>query len=265
VHAKGAGARGYFEVTSDIAQFTSANFLSSVGKKTDLRVRFSTVAGGRGSADTVRDTRGFAFKLYTDEGNLDWLFFSEPVFPIRDGAKFPSFVHCQKGVPSNNLFDSSTFWEFMNANSEAYHALLMIFSDRGTPQGYQYSEIFGLNTYKFTKDAVCRSLLTQVSVLTVVGNLLLCEDTLETKRWRQEFHKRTSHRNSRAGPRLHEPLPLASYRRRKEVRELPRVGSLCTDYQTGCSRKIPSQHIRPHQGFTSDRLPSHTVWKNCPQ
>jgi catalase len=96
VHAKGAGARGFFEVTLDISQFTSANFLSEVGKKTDLCVRFSTIAGGRGSADTVRDTRGFAFKLYTDEGNLDWVFFSEPVFPIRDGSKFPSFVHCQR-------------------------------------------------------------------------------------------------------------------------------------------------------------------------
>ena len=155
VHAKGAGALGYFECTSaDIANYTSASFLSEFGKKTDLRVRFSTVAGGRGSADTVRDTRGFAFKLYTDQGNLDWLFFSEPVFPIRDGGKFPSFVHCQKGVPQTNLFDPSTFWQFMNANSEAYHAILMIFSDRGTPQGYEFSEIFGLNTYRFTKGSV---------------------------------------------------------------------------------------------------------------
>ena len=154
VHAKGAGARGFFEVTKDISDFTSANFLSKVGKKTDLRIRFSTVAGGRGSADTVRDTRGFAFKIYTDEGNLDWLFFSEPVFPIRDGGKFPSFVHAQKGEPASNIFNPTTFWEFFNSNSEAYHALLMIFSDRGTPQGYQYSEIFSLNTYKFTKNDV---------------------------------------------------------------------------------------------------------------
>lgn len=89
--------------------------------------------------------------MYTSEGNLDWLFFSEPVFPIRDGAKFPSFVHSQKGVPQNNLFSSSAFWDFANHNAEAYHALMMIFSDRGTPQSYQASDVFGLNTYKFTK------------------------------------------------------------------------------------------------------------------
>ena len=102
----------------------------------------------------MRDTRGFAFKLYTDEGNLDWAFLSIPVFPIRDGAKFPSFVHAQKGIPKNLIFDTSTFWEFFNANSEAFHALLMIFTDSGTPQGYQYARIFSLNTYRFTKDAV---------------------------------------------------------------------------------------------------------------
>ncbi|KIY01590.1 uncharacterized protein Z520_03142 [Fonsecaea multimorphosa CBS 102226] len=153
VHAKGAGAKGYFEVTSDISAFTSADFLSTVGKRTELRSRFSTTAGLRGSADSVRDTRGFAFKLYTDEGNLDWAFLSVPVFPIRDGGKFPSFVHAQKGTPKNLIFDTSTFWEFFNANSEAFHALLMIFTDSGTPQGYQFANIFSLNTYRFTKDA----------------------------------------------------------------------------------------------------------------
>ena len=109
VHANGTGAYGEFEVTQDITKYTSADFLSKFGKKTRLFCRFSTMAGGKDSADTVRDTRGFAFKLYTEEGNLDLLFFSEPVFLIRDGGKFPSFMHCQKGVPKNSLFDSSAF------------------------------------------------------------------------------------------------------------------------------------------------------------
>lgn len=150
VHAKGTGAHGVFECTTDMTGISNANFLSAKGKQTPLFCRFSTVAGRAGSADSVRDTRGFAFKLYTDGGNLDWLFFSEPVFPIRDGGKFPSFVHCQKGRPDSGTFDPNTFWTFMNANPETFHALLMIFSDRGTPKGYEYSEIFGLNTYKFT-------------------------------------------------------------------------------------------------------------------
>ena len=152
VHAKGTGAHGEFMVTDpNISNHTSAAFLNGMGKKTPLFCRFSTVAGGRGSADTVRDTRGFAFKLYTEEGNLDWLFFSEPVFPIRDGGKFPSFIHCLKGDPKDNLFSSSAFWDFHNHNPEAFHALMMIFTDRGTPQSYQDSKIFSLNTYKFTK------------------------------------------------------------------------------------------------------------------
>lgn len=101
VHAKGGGAGGYFECTSDeIQKYTKANFLSQKGKQTPLRCRFSTVAGGRGSPDTVRDTRGFAFKMYTQEGNLDWLFFSEPVFPIRDGGEFHS---SSEGKGSTNI------------------------------------------------------------------------------------------------------------------------------------------------------------------
>lgn len=151
VHAKGAGVYGEFECTRSLSDVSSAKVFSTVGKKTPLFARFSTVAGGRGSADTVRDTRGFAFKMYTEEGNLDWLFFSEPVFPIRDGAKFPSFVHCQKGAPQTNIVNPSWFWDFMSGNAETFHAIMMIFSDRGTPKSYRTSEIFGLNTYKFTK------------------------------------------------------------------------------------------------------------------
>ena len=109
VHAKGTGAYGEFEVTQDISKYTIADSFRKFGKKTRLFCRFSTVAGGKDSADTVRDARGLAFKLYTEEGNLDWLFFSEPVFPICDGGKFLSFMHCQKGVPKNNLFSSSAF------------------------------------------------------------------------------------------------------------------------------------------------------------
>jgi catalase len=106
--------------------FTSAGFFNTVGKKTKLFARFSTVAGGGGLANTVRDTTGFAFKIYTEDGNLDWLLFSKAsacanstrnqlVFPIRDGGKFPSFMHRQKGVPQNNLFSSSAVSISINA------------------------------------------------------------------------------------------------------------------------------------------------------
>ena len=98
VHAKGAGAHGYFEVTNDVTKYTKAAFLSEVGKRTPLFIRFSTVAGELGSSDTVRDPRGFAVKFYTEEGNYDIVGNNTPVFFIRDAIKFPDFIHTQKEI-----------------------------------------------------------------------------------------------------------------------------------------------------------------------
>ncbi|KAI2472270.1 heme-dependent catalase [Annulohypoxylon bovei var. microspora] len=150
VHARGFNASGYFEVTDDITQYTSAAFLGKVGQTTPLVARFSTVAGERGSAETVRDTRGFAFKLRTDEGILDWLFLSTPVFPIRDGAKFPSFTHATKRNPKSGLPDHAMFWDYMNNNQEAIHFLMFLFSDRATPKDFQHAECFSIHSYRFT-------------------------------------------------------------------------------------------------------------------
>ncbi|KAI0599972.1 heme-dependent catalase [Biscogniauxia sp. FL1348] len=151
VHARGFNSYGYFEVTDDITEYTSAAFLNKVGKKTPLLARFSTVAGERGSAETVRDTRGFAFKLRTEEGILDWLFLSTPVFPIRDGAKFPSFTHATKRNPKSGLPDHSMFWDYFNNNQEAIHFLMFLFSDRATPIDFQHADCFSINSYRFTK------------------------------------------------------------------------------------------------------------------
>ncbi|KAF3770458.1 catalase-domain-containing protein [Cryphonectria parasitica EP155] len=151
VHARGTGAHGYFEVTDDITDLTSAAFLNRVGKRTPLFTRFSTVAGERASAETVRDTRGFAFKLRTEEGILDWLFLSTPVFPIRDGAKFPSFTHATKRNPKSGLPDHSMFWDYFTHNEEAIHFLMFLFSDRATPVNFQHADCFSINCYKFTK------------------------------------------------------------------------------------------------------------------
>ncbi|KAI9644113.1 catalase A [Ciborinia camelliae] len=147
----GAGAYGEFEVTHDITNVTSLAFLNQIGKKTPLFARFSTVAGEKGSADNVRDARGFAFKMYTEEGNLDWLMFSAPVFQIRDPAKFASVVHAQKRDPRTNLKDPTMFWDYFNHNSEAYNFLVRLFGGQGIPTAYQYADIFGINLYKFTK------------------------------------------------------------------------------------------------------------------
>ena len=114
VHAKGAGAYGYFEVTEDVTKYTRAAFLGEVGKKTDVFVRFSTVGGEKGSADTERDPRGFAIKFYTEEGNYDMTGNNTPVFFIRDPLKFADFIHTQKRNPRTNLKDPDAFWDFLS-------------------------------------------------------------------------------------------------------------------------------------------------------
>lgn len=110
MHAKGAGAHGYFEVTHDISDLSCAALFSSIGNKAKATVRFSTVGGESGSADTARDPRGFAVKLRTEEGNWDWVFNNTPVFFIRDPAKFPHFIHTQKRDPQTHLKDADMFW-----------------------------------------------------------------------------------------------------------------------------------------------------------
>lgn len=147
VHAKGAGALGYFEVTHDVTKYTCADFLSAVGKKTDMLVRFSTVGGEKGSADTLRDPRGFALKFYTDQGNYDMVGNNTPTFFIRDAVKFPDFIHTQKRSAVSNLKDASMFWDFLSLTPESVHQVTVLFSDRGTPDGYRHMHGFSSHTY----------------------------------------------------------------------------------------------------------------------
>jgi catalase len=151
VHAKGAGAHGYFQVYKSLAPYTKAKFLQDPKKKTPVFVRFSTVTGGRGSADTVRDPRGFAVKFYTEEGNYDLVGNNLPVFFIRDAIKFPDMVHAFKGAPDNNIPSASSshnrFWDFISLTPESTHMIIWLFSDRGTPKSYRMMEGFGVNTY----------------------------------------------------------------------------------------------------------------------
>ena len=121
MHAKGAGAHGYFEVTNDVSKYTKAKFLQSVGLKTPVFARISTVGGEKGSADTVRDPRGFAIKFYTEEGNYDMVGNNTPVFFIRDPLKFPDFIHTQKKNPHTNLVDPNMAWDFWSLTPESLH------------------------------------------------------------------------------------------------------------------------------------------------
>ena len=149
VHAKGAGAYGSFEVTADVTRYTRAAFLSQVGKRTEVFARFSTVGGERGSADSARDPRGFALKFYTEDGNYDMVGNNTPVFFIRDPLKFPDFIHTQKRNPKTNLKDADMFWDFLSLTPESLHQVTILFSDRGTPDGFRHMNGFGSHTYKW--------------------------------------------------------------------------------------------------------------------
>ncbi|MDY7001464.1 MAG: catalase [Thermodesulfobacteriota bacterium] len=149
VHAKGAGAYGYFEVTADLAKYTKAKFLSKKGKKTDVFVRFSTVGGEKGSADAERDPRGFAMKFYTEDGNYDLVGNNTPVFFIRDPLKFADFIHTQKRNPQTNLKDANMFWDFLSLTPESIHQVTILFSDRGTPATYRNMNGYSSHTYKW--------------------------------------------------------------------------------------------------------------------
>ncbi len=153
VHAKGTGAHGYFEVTHDITQFTRADFLSQIGKKTDLFVRFSTVGGEKGSADSARDPRGFAVKFYTDEGNYDMVGNNTPVFFIRDAIKFPDFIHTQKRHPAKHTKDPDMMWDFLSLTPESIHQVTILFSDRGTPKSFRHMDGHSSHTYMFYNQA----------------------------------------------------------------------------------------------------------------
>jgi catalase len=152
VHAKGAGAGGYFEVTADVTKYTKAKFLSEVGKQTDVFVRFSTVGAEKGSADAARDPRGFAVKFYTEEGNYDMVGNNTPVFFIRDPLKFPDFIHTQKRHPATNCPDPDMFWDFLSLTPESIHQVTILFSDRGTPANFRHMNGYSSHTFKWYND-----------------------------------------------------------------------------------------------------------------
>lgn len=146
VHAKGGGAHGYLEMFEDVAPWCKADFLQK-GKKTPLFARFSTVAGELGSADTVRDPRGFAVKFYTEQGNYDMVGNNTPVFFIRDPSKFSDFIHSQKRRADTNLRDNNMQWDFWSLRTESAHQVSILFSDRGTPKTWRNMNGYSSHTF----------------------------------------------------------------------------------------------------------------------
>jgi len=153
VHAKGSGAYGTFTVTRDITRFTKARLFAEVGKQTATFLRFSTVGGEKGSADTERDPRGFAVRFYTEEGNWDLVGNNTPVFFLKDGIKFPDFIHTQKRDPQTNLKSPTAMFDFWSRTPESLHQVTTLFSSRGTPDGYRHMHGFGSHTYSLINAA----------------------------------------------------------------------------------------------------------------
>ncbi|QOG01312.1 catalase [Flavobacterium sp. MDT1-60] len=157
VHARGSGAHGFFEVTNPIPELTKAGFLKEAGLKTPVFVRFSTVAGFRGSTDLARDVRGFAVKFYTQEGIYDLVGNNIPVFFIQDASKFPDLVHAVKPEPHNEIPQAAsahdTFWDFISLMPESMHMIMWAMSDRAIPRSYRMMEGFGVHTFRLINEA----------------------------------------------------------------------------------------------------------------
>ncbi|MFB5663435.1 catalase [Alteribacillus sp. HJP-4] len=156
VHARGFAAHGEFQLYESLKKYTKADFLNDTSKKTPVFVRFSTVAGSRGSSETVRDARGFATKFYTDEGNYDLVGNNIPVFFIQDAVKFPDFVHSVKPEPHNEMPQAAsahdTFWDFVANNQESAHMIMWAMSDRAIPRSFRMMEGFGVHTFRLVNE-----------------------------------------------------------------------------------------------------------------
>jgi catalase len=194
VHARGAAAHGFFESYGTARSVTKAGFLATKGTRTPVFVRFSTVLGSRGSADTVRDTRGFAVKFYTDEGTFDLVGNNMPVFFIQDGIKFPDIIHAAKPHPDREIPQAQsahdTFWDFVSLHTEATHHVFWNMSDRGIPRSYRTMEGFGVHTFRLV-DAKGKTSLVKWHWKPVAGvHSLVWEEAQITAGVDPDFHRR---------------------------------------------------------------------------
>jgi catalase len=194
VHARGSGAHGVFECYESLADITRADLFSEAGKRTPVFVRFSTVAGERGSMDTARDTRGFAVKFYTQQGNWDLVGNNIPVFFIQDAMKFPDLVHSVKPEPHHQMPQASsahdTFWDFISLMPESIHHVLWVMSDRGIPRSYRTMQGFGVHSFRFVNENGA-SVFVKFHWLPVAGtHSLVWDEAVKIGGADPDFHRR---------------------------------------------------------------------------
>jgi catalase len=194
VHARGSGAHGYFQVYESLERWTKARFLTDPSLKTPVFARFSTVVGSRGSADTVRDVRGFAVKFYTPEGNFDLVGNNIPVFFIQDGIKFPDLIHAVKPEPQDEMPQAATahdtFWDFVSLTPETVHMVMWAMSDRAIPRSYRMMEGFGVHTFRLV-NAAGKSVLVKFHWKPVLGvHSLVWDEAQQVSGRDPDFHRR---------------------------------------------------------------------------
>ncbi len=194
VHARGAAAHGVFESYGSASSLTKAHFLADQGRVTDVFVRFSTVVGSRGSADTARDVRGFAVKFYTEQGTFDLVGNNMPVFFIQDGIKFPDLIHAAKPHPDREIPQAQTahdtFWDFVTLHTEAQHHVIWAMSDRGIPRSYRTMEGFGVHTFRLV-NAKDQSSLVKFHWKPLAGvHSLVWEEAQLAAGFDPDFHRR---------------------------------------------------------------------------
>ncbi len=194
VHARGAAAHGVFELYENMAKVTKAGFLNDTSVKTPVFVRFSTVAGSRGSADTARDVRGFSVRFYTQEGNFDLVGNNIPVFFVQDAIKFPDLIHSVKPEPHNEIPQASsahdTFWDFISMVPETTHTIMWVMSDRGIPRSFADMEGFGVHTFRLI-DAAGKSSFVKFHWKPVAGvHSLVWDEAVKLAGKDADFHRR---------------------------------------------------------------------------
>ncbi|MGC4002253.1 MAG: catalase [Pirellulales bacterium] len=194
VHARGSGAHGYFECEESMTEFTRAAFLQTPGERTPVFVRFSTVAGSRGSSDLAHDVRGFAIKFYTNEGNYDLVGNNMPVFFIQDAMKFPDLIHAVKPEPHNEIPQAAsahdTFWDFISLMPEAMHMIMWVMSDRAIPRSLRMMQGFGVHTFRFVNGAG-KSVFVKYHLKPKLGShAVLWDEALRISGCDPDFHRR---------------------------------------------------------------------------
>ena len=194
VHARGAAAHGHFQLYKSLARYTQAAFLQDPSRRTPVFVRFSTVAGSRGSSDLARDVRGFAVKFYTDEGNFDLVGNNIPIFFIQDAVKFPDLIHAVKPEPHNEIPQAAsahdTFWDFVSLMPESMHMIMWAMSDRAIPRSFRMMEGFGIHTFKLV-DAKGAARFVKFHWKPLLGvHSLLWDEAVKISGKDPDFHRR---------------------------------------------------------------------------